>query len=104
MKIPMFIEVESYVVKELDDNKIQFMSGITERTSIPVGWIGPITEKTLAIEDGTKLPIVIMSVQYGKTYYIKDTYEDIKIKINNALPSGMKKESWQLDDDNDSVI
>lgn len=103
MKIPMFIEVETYVVKEIDDNKVQFTSGITEKTSIPIGWIGPFTQKTLSLEDGDKLSIVVLTIQSGKTYYIKNSYEDIKIKINNSLPSGIKRESWQSGDNEDST-
>jgi hypothetical protein len=102
MKLPMFIEVEAYSVKELDDNKVQF-SNKTEKTLIPVSWLGPLTEKTITLENGKQLKVNLLTVQYGRTYYLSDSYEDIKVKINNALPSGVKRESWQSDDNEGST-
>lgn len=102
MKLPMFIEVETYSVKELDDNKVQF-SNETKKTLIPVSWLGPLSEETLTLDNGRQLKVNLLTVQYGRTYYLRDSYEDIKVKINNALPSGVKRESWQSDDNEGST-
>lgn len=93
--LPLFLEVDKFSQKKVDDDKVQINFNHTKKISLPLDIIAFFEEETLVLSDGREIPVANVSLKSGKDFTVKQSYEEIKELVEEALPSHLKKESWE---------
>jgi hypothetical protein len=93
--IPLFIEVNAFVLRNLSDEKLEINFDQVKKTSIPIDMIASYSEKTFILTDDKKLEVTSITLKTGKEYIVKEIKSEVDSLVEEALPSHLKKESWE---------